>query len=338
MARTSSVRHPANTGTRLLREDYLAICQTSEKDVDAACAAMILAQMDYWYTIRLSNREPATAMNKIAEEEGDTKMQSLDLYIYVPVKDLRPWFWNGLFGQRTLTTAFYWLSRQGFVTGRIDPRYNRRDKMWCFNPETVQIALDKWRPPTANRPAVGELILDFYDTPESGKESPSADLHQEEVQNCTTSRCGFAPGDGADLHQSLHYSIDSIEDSIEDKEGADAHSQANDAPLDGKPKRSRLPENWQCPKAWIADAKSKFPDVDVDLEATIFHSDFVAKGTMHVNWQAAFRTWMGREQRKVNTGRLLAQRGSKPNRGATEDSRSMAEVAEARKRRREGGA
>jgi hypothetical protein len=73
------------------------------------------------------------------------------------------------------------------------------------------------------------------------------------------------------------------------------------APLPAKrPRKSALPADWKPDETALVKAREF--GVDANLEADSFRDHHTAKGSTFVDWQAAFRTWLGNAKRFARGG------------------------------------
>lgn len=116
MSKSSVIPHSKNQQLVIIREDYLAICEGDH------CAAALLNVFEYWTNVKLANKEQAEIDNAIANAEGVEAKQSVDLWIYKRVPDLKDEL-LGLFGESKISAALGILHDHGFIVKRTNPRF-----------------------------------------------------------------------------------------------------------------------------------------------------------------------------------------------------------------------
>lgn len=136
MPRQSSIQFQTDNISIVLRSDYLTICK------DNHCAAMVLAQMQYWYDVKIAARSQAQLHNAAAVREGMEPTQDEELWVYKKQTEMRDEL-MGLFGETAISKAYTFLLDAGFLSDRCNPLHKwDKTRQYLFMVDNVQQAID----------------------------------------------------------------------------------------------------------------------------------------------------------------------------------------------------
>lgn len=125
--KSSCIRHPERSPMCLLRRHYLELCSGNY------CAAMLLANFEYWHNFKLDQCEQELAL---AREDPEYK-PDLSLWFYKSAADLQADLF-GLFGRKAILDAVTFLIACGFVEAKEDSRNSmNRTRYFRLKPEVI---------------------------------------------------------------------------------------------------------------------------------------------------------------------------------------------------------
>jgi hypothetical protein len=137
--KSSCIKHKENNGIVIMKEDFLKICDNNK------AAALLLALFEYWYNIKLEQKQKAFEYNEIAEKHGEKRTQDETLFQWHTAKQL----YNslmGLAGKIAIQAGVNLLIKKQYITvhKNPNPRYKfDKTKFFLFNPLKINADIAK---------------------------------------------------------------------------------------------------------------------------------------------------------------------------------------------------
>lgn len=129
--KSSCIQHPDREPLVILRQSYIELCGGDR------CAAMLLANFEYWHNVKLDQSEQEIAK---ARDNPDYK-PDLSLWFYKSSADLEQDL-LGCYARKAILKAVTWLIERGYVEWKSDPKnVMSRTRFFQFKPDRVNADL-----------------------------------------------------------------------------------------------------------------------------------------------------------------------------------------------------